>query len=264
LYCSEDHKPNRADETRRIEAAGGSVSQGPLGGGPMRVDGALAVSRAFGDFHFKPASMAPEQCKVSAVPEVQTVPGCVAGDWLFLACDGIFDVMENEEVRDFVEARISRDMSQQVDNGQVMADLLKHCLEKGTKDNCTALLIQFGKGFADQSDNSLQLLEGKWNQASSEVQAKYAEFFVAHGFEAEAKNLQAMSSQQSRRPSGGKSGDGGRPSQGRAPTSVGQPGQQMAALTRALQAIRSTRAIQAAWRSRAQNSGQEDDAPADR
>ena len=53
LFFSKDHKPNREDETRRIEAAGGCVSQGPLGG-PMRVDGALAVSRALGDFHFKP------------------------------------------------------------------------------------------------------------------------------------------------------------------------------------------------------------------
>ena len=41
--------------------------------------------------------MEPAKCKVSAVPEVQTIEGCRRGDWLLLACDGIFDVMENEE-----------------------------------------------------------------------------------------------------------------------------------------------------------------------
>mmetsp|Transcript_60959 Transcript_60959/g.108325 ORF Transcript_60959/g.108325 Transcript_60959/m.108325 type:complete len:421 (-) Transcript_60959:162-1424(-) len=262
LHCTEDHKPNRADETRRIEAAGGSVSQGPLGGGPMRVDGALAVSRALGDFHFKRAGAAPEECKVSAVPEVQTVPGCVAGDWLFIACDGVFDVMSNEEVRDFVEGRISRDMadaeqteSRRVD--KVMAELLQLCLDKGTKDNCTACLIQFGMG-AKSSVSQVELLQGKWEQAPAEVQEKYAEFFIAHGFEAEAKQVQACSAA-GRRGAGGRPGDG--PSQGRAPVG-GQPVQQMAALTRALQAIRSTRAIQTAWRAR-QASGREDDAKPD-
>ncbi|CAE8609904.1 unnamed protein product [Polarella glacialis] len=27
----------------------------------------------------------------------ETVTGCIAGDWLFIACDGVFDVMENDE-----------------------------------------------------------------------------------------------------------------------------------------------------------------------
>lgn len=45
----------------------------------MRVDGALAVSRALGDFHFKPEGMEPAKCKVSAVPEVQTIEGCRSG-----------------------------------------------------------------------------------------------------------------------------------------------------------------------------------------
>eukprot|EP00931_Biecheleriopsis_adriatica_P088681 TRINITY_DN62951_c0_g1_i1.p1 TRINITY_DN62951_c0_g1~~TRINITY_DN62951_c0_g1_i1.p1 ORF type:complete len:426 (+),score=84.15 TRINITY_DN62951_c0_g1_i1:127-1404(+) len=253
LHCSQDHKPNREDETRRIEAAGGSVSQGPLGGGPMRVDGALAVSRALGDFHFKPAGMDPAKCKVSAVPEVQTIEGCLAGDWLLLACDGVFDVMENEEVRDFVEARISKSGSEPVDGGEVMVDLLKHCLDKGSKDNCTACLIQLGYGFAARS-NTVELRQGMWEKASPDVKNKYAEFFIAHGFEAEARTLNAQSSSSARRPPGGPS----RATQAAGPAASGgsgaaasqPPGQQMAALTRALQAIRSTRAIQAAWRAR--------------
>lgn len=259
LYCSEDHKPNREDEKDRIEAAGGSVSQGSLGGGPMRVDGALAVSRAIGDFHFKPVSMEPARCKVSALPEVQMVPGCAAGDWLFLGCDGVFDVMENEEVRDFIEARLTRKDDEHTDGGQVMVDLLQSCLDRGSKDNCTACLVQLGMVPSRTSTQaSTELLQGNWPRAASEVQSKYAEFFAAHGFEAEAKALQASAPpSRGAAPPGDARGRQSAASSGGAP----QPPQSMAALTRALQAIRSTRAIQAAWRARNPGAKKDTDRP---
>src|SRR3989338_8161357 len=43
VQLSEDHKPSNKEEKQRIEKNGGIVSLG-------RVNGALAVSRAFGDF----------------------------------------------------------------------------------------------------------------------------------------------------------------------------------------------------------------------
>ena len=240
LYSSKDHKPNREDETRRIEAAGGCVSQGPLGGGPMRVDGALAVSRAMGDFHFKPPGMDPSKCKVSVVPEVQTIEGCSAGDWILLACDGIFDVMENEEVRDFVEEHPSRASSQVVDGGQICIDLLKLCLDKGSKDNCTACFVQFGEG--PTRSKSAELLPGPWRGASPEVQGKYAEFFRDHGFEAEATELAS-----GRRVSGSSKTKANPPSP---ETSNATARNSLSSITRVLQSVRSTRAIQSAWRSR--------------
>lgn len=42
---SRDHKPNRADEQKRIEGAGGAV----VWAGTWRVGGVLAVSRSFGN-----------------------------------------------------------------------------------------------------------------------------------------------------------------------------------------------------------------------
>lgn len=45
VAMSEDHKPNREDERRRIEALGGRV----IHYGTWRVEGILAVSRAIGD-----------------------------------------------------------------------------------------------------------------------------------------------------------------------------------------------------------------------
>merc|ERR1719436_690492 len=64
-----DHKPESPRERKRIEAAGGTVEQfGPC----YRVDLCLNMSRALGDFHFKDASLPPEQQKISPTPDVTT------------------------------------------------------------------------------------------------------------------------------------------------------------------------------------------------
>lgn len=59
-----DHKPDHPQEHNRIEKAGGIVEQG-------RINGALNLSRAFGDFEFKNNEKVPasEQC-VICVPEI--------------------------------------------------------------------------------------------------------------------------------------------------------------------------------------------------
>merc|ERR1719384_2912154 len=68
-----------------------------------------------------------------------------------------------------------------------MIDLLKLCLGKGSKDNCTACLVQLLPG--GEAKHSKELVQGSWPEASPEVQAKYAEFFAAHGFEEEARAI---------------------------------------------------------------------------
>jgi len=245
LVATDDHKPGREDETRRIRAAGGTVETGPLGGGPLRVDGALAVSRALGDFRFKPADLAPERCKVTVVPEVQTVMHCKAGDWLLLACDGIFDVMENKDVYDFISARLKKAPSGQADGGAICSDLISHVVEKGSKDNCTALLVQFlppGKGKASAA--ARELIPGPWRTASAEIQAKYADFFEAEGFEAEGRAIREALPPP---PAGGGVGRGrGGPPGGGLPGGPpggggGANGPQLMALAKALQAMRSSR-----------------------
>merc|ERR1712048_1251611 len=105
-----------------------------MGIGPMRVDGWLSVSRGFGDFQFKDESLPPADCKVTAVPEVQTVR-CGWGDWLLIACDGVFDVMASAEVSAFIHERLNP--AEQQDCGAIVAELVRHCLQLGSRDNCT-------------------------------------------------------------------------------------------------------------------------------
>ena len=51
-FATKDHKPDDPEETKRIEGSGGFVSLPPQTYIP-RVNGQLALSRAFGDFQLK-------------------------------------------------------------------------------------------------------------------------------------------------------------------------------------------------------------------
>jgi len=161
VYCkgtvvalSEDHKPDNADERSRIEAAGGHVAQGMAGMGPMRVDGDLAVSRCLGDFNYKQSKdLPPEKQKVSPQPEIRIFSRDAGADELMiLACDGIWDVMTNQECCDEVRKLL---MEGEKDMGNCAEELLMMCLDKGSKDNMSAIVIAFpaakygtGKGVA--------------------------------------------------------------------------------------------------------------------
>mmetsp|Transcript_15814 Transcript_15814/g.43239 ORF Transcript_15814/g.43239 Transcript_15814/m.43239 type:complete len:441 (+) Transcript_15814:126-1448(+) len=270
LACTEDHKPHRDDEVARIRGAGGHVERGPFGG-PMRVDGTLAVSRSLGDFHFKPHEMDPSKCKVTAMPEVQTFR-CRAGDWVLLACDGVFDVYSNEEVYGFVDG-VLQEAHEVLDCGHAMVRLLQASLDRGSKDNCTACLVRIGVT-PQTAAHTMELLSGPWEQAPAEVRAKYADFYLAHGFKAEAQAL-CDSPEAPPRNSAGLASPaptstpaGARPSndsQGPAAENAanrraggltgGAGARQLSAMARALQAMRSTRAIQSAWRARRDSAG---------
>merc|ERR1712060_134819 len=107
---------------------------------------------------------------------------------LFLACDGVFDVMSNEEVKDFVLDWRQRAACDFFDGGDMLVALLKHCLEAGSKDNCSACYVQLSPG-APLKSHSHVLLEGDWQKAKPAVKTKYAEFFAMHGFVDEATEI---------------------------------------------------------------------------
>jgi len=195
ITASEDNKPCRPDERARIERAGGFVDHGPLGGGPLRVDGSLAVSRGFCDYQFKPADVSPELCKVSCVPEVLTV-SAAPGDWILIACDGIFDVYSNEEVCDFISARLTAAEAQKgtADGGQICQDLLKGCLAKGSKDNCTAMLIRLHPD-STPKPYERELHPGDFStNCTADIQQRYFDFFQAEGFQKEADQFRTQGS----------------------------------------------------------------------
>jgi protein phosphatase 2C len=98
---SNDHKPNRPDEMRRISALGGKVTFKNI----PRVEGVLAVSRALGDMKLHPY--------VTCEPEF-TARRLEPNDlFMVMASDGLWDVMTNEDVGRFVHKKyltFSRDV----------------------------------------------------------------------------------------------------------------------------------------------------------
>lgn len=101
---SHDHKPANELESKRIQAAGGWVELN-------RVNGNLALSRALGDFLFKRNAKKPvEEQIVTALPDVEVRDITQDLEFIVLACDGIWDVMTNEEVVSFIRHRIAARM----------------------------------------------------------------------------------------------------------------------------------------------------------
>ena len=97
-----DHKPVNARERFRILQAGGKVYK-------RRVQGILGVSRTLGDFRFKKdADKAPCDQMVSSVPDVVKINVTPSLDFFVLASDGIFDVISNQGVVDFILGQLKR------------------------------------------------------------------------------------------------------------------------------------------------------------
>merc|ERR1719478_440158 len=145
VAVSEDHKPSRLDEKKRIEQAGGLVLQVR---GTWRVAAStnpnsstkasrreyqgLAMTRTFGDLYFK----RPILLSV-AEPEIQIIPLSDKDLFIVLATDGIFDVLSNQEVVDLA-------MKHWDDPDEAAKNIVRTAYKGGSEDNLTALVIQFG------------------------------------------------------------------------------------------------------------------------
>jgi protein phosphatase 1B len=132
-FSTQDHKPINPGEKERIQNAGGSVMI-------QRVNGSLAVSRALGDFEYKNVlGKGPCEQLVSPEPEVIDLIRDDKEEFIILACDGIWDVMSNEELCDFLRSRMKL-----TDNLQEICNMVVDtCLYKGSRDNMSIVIITF-------------------------------------------------------------------------------------------------------------------------
>lgn len=166
---SEDHKPANDKERCRIVNARGHVSDN-------RVNGNLAVSRAFGDSVYKGESLlAPEKQLVIAVPEFKNSVA-KEGDLLLVCCDGIFEQLSWDKVAAIVtekmqaESKSAGDASK-VDLALIVNHLIDESVRAGSKDNHTAVLVRVGDGrqytheFADR-----QVYPGPFHQYANDME----------------------------------------------------------------------------------------------
>ncbi|CAJ1067086.1 protein phosphatase 1B [Xyrichtys novacula] len=131
-FSTLDHKPCNPRERERIQNAGGSVMI-------QRVNGSLAVSRALGDYDYKCVEgKGPTEQLVSPEPAVfEMVRAPEQDQFVVLACDGIWDVMSNEELCEFVKSRL--EVSDDLE--RVCNEVVDTCLHKGSRDNMSVVLV---------------------------------------------------------------------------------------------------------------------------
>jgi len=107
------------------------------------VNGVLAISRALGDHMLK------ENDVVTAIPYCSDTPLTNDDTYLLLACDGVWDVLSDQEAVDFIVAKAKQLADDATNKSSVnvrMTDIAKalvhEALERRSLDNVTAMLIR--------------------------------------------------------------------------------------------------------------------------
>eukprot|EP00760_Papus_ankaliazontas_P024248 PhM_4_TR216/c0_g1_i1/m.74227/K14803/PTC2_3; protein phosphatase PTC2/3 len=126
IPLSVDHRPSNPTERDRIIASGSRISEDD------RVEGLLAVARAFGDFDFKQAGgLPPERQAVTCVPDVSTTARHKDDEFVVVACDGVWDVLQSQQVVDFISAQLRTHRSPQ----KAAEALLDRCVAKDVTED---------------------------------------------------------------------------------------------------------------------------------
>jgi protein phosphatase PTC1 len=117
---SHDHKASDREEAKRITDSGGFVAYN-------RVNGILSVTRALGDHAMKEW--------VVCDPHYSEIVLNDKDQYLILACDGIWDVLTDQDAVDLIKDETS---------AQAMCEkLLKTALSKGSTDNISVMVLIF-------------------------------------------------------------------------------------------------------------------------
>ena len=159
-FQTEDHKPGTEKEKKRIELAGGKIYQTPslfplFQNGkeieiPWRVlPGRLSVSRTFGDIEAKSEKFGGMQNVVVALPDITEIELNDEYNFIVIGCDGIFDVLSNEELLDCLKIVLKeKKIDEFINNddiheicGDFAAMIIKSALAKDSFDNVSCIVI---------------------------------------------------------------------------------------------------------------------------
>ncbi|CEG42817.1 hypothetical protein L916_02788 [Plasmopara halstedii] len=157
---SNDHKPSRSDEAQRIREIGGFVIHG-------RIMGELAVSRAFGDAPFKTFDLTEPSLQdvdskprseydsqelpvnpndilkgplVIPTPEITVTELTEECEFLILASDGLYDVLQDQEAVDLMR----RKLVELSDVQRAVEAVIEHAIfHQRSTDNVTCVVVMF-------------------------------------------------------------------------------------------------------------------------
>nr|XP_048333972.1 probable protein phosphatase 2C 58 isoform X1 [Ziziphus jujuba var. spinosa] len=120
---SVDHEPHKEKEL--VESRGGFVSKAP--GNVPRVDGQLAMTRAFGDVEVKEHITSEPYVRVESVDK--------DSEFIILASDGLWKVMSNKEALECIR---------KIDDAQEASKkLVREALSRKSNDDISCVIVMF-------------------------------------------------------------------------------------------------------------------------
>ena len=143
MPLSFDHKPADATETNRIVAAGGFITEAQ---GHFRINGNLNLSRSLGDLKYKQnANKSFAEQIITAHLDITEHVIARGDEFMILACDGVWDVLSNEEAVAFVRERFTRGMKAD----KICEAVFDRCIATNPRetrgiggDNMTCLIVK--------------------------------------------------------------------------------------------------------------------------
>ena len=145
---NEEHKPMDSRERSRIEKAGGLIIK-------MRIDENLNLSRALGDFHYKSNYSIPfdEQLIISKPDIYEIVVDTEKSSYLFMGCDGVFEVLSDLEIARQV-FKEKKKVIQETEDGPSLVDEIKEVIQNEKKQE-------------DDNDDNNEILENEEGESRS-------------------------------------------------------------------------------------------------
>lgn len=151
VNLSLDHKaeskndvPSRPDEVARIEKAGGQIKLG-------RVEGKLAITRAFGDFEFKnilnDKGLVERKDFITSNPEIRRYDyNPFQDEFILIASDGLFDRFTSQEAVDFIRENIKKKRVTSKDVDILARQIAYESIYlRGGRDNTTVMLLALNR-----------------------------------------------------------------------------------------------------------------------
>jgi protein phosphatase 2C family protein 2/3 len=183
FFVTKDHKPDSDIEKQRIKKAGGTVYQSPsiipiYQNGkkinlPWRVlPGRLSVSRTFGDIEAKLEKFGGKQGVIVPTPDVTEIELNNEFDFMVIGCDGIFDVLSNEDLFEIwsivlkerkMNGNTFRNMEKNneidIDNlcGDFAGLIIKSALARNSFDNVSCIVVVFNINSYDNNKTNCNI-----------------------------------------------------------------------------------------------------------
>jgi len=191
VRLTQDHRPDRRDEQKRIKEAGGGVFQvsgiwrcTSAAGAARALDARagfkdsdshlyLSCSRTLGDPELK---LNVDRPILSNIPEVSAHKLLADDMFIVLACDGVWDVLEDQQVVDIV-------LEHWGDSAAAASSIVRKALSTGSGDNLTAQVISLSwkheQGVAVAKSRAEQKID-EMTKAKSPPQSPHSDMHPCH------------------------------------------------------------------------------------